>query len=304
MQCIVCGKESEETFCEKCKKTNGFEFNDFALKKCRKCGRFYLNNRWSDVSLKNAFSLALKKNTKERFGIEEVKIERNRAYAKVKCDQYYFIDVPIADTICDKCHKKGSKYYEGVLQIRNKQNKGYEGIINDVKEVIDNRGGFITKVIEQKNGVDFHLSSKKLIQIILNDLSNKYGGEVKFAPKLYSVSKSGKELYRLNGVIYLPKLQSGDIIKVHNNIFLIKKVQKDRIYGVDLITHSNKVIKYEEHDVLTTVDESYDAMVCRNEPSLEVLHPKNYQCVPVKNMKKSKKDTIKVVLVEDQLYAL
>ena len=81
-------------------------------------------------------------------------------------------------------------------------------------------------------------------------------------------------------------------------------MQKDRIYGVDLITHSNKVIKYEEHDVLTTVDESYDAMVCRNEPSLEVLHTKNYQCVPVKNMKKSKKDTIKVVLVEDQLYAL
>lgn len=307
MQCISCGEESKKVICDECIKNNEeLSFKDFKVIKCRNSGDYKVGGEWKSISLKNAVSMLLKKNSKQKIEVISAEERNKKVVCKIEFNnQEYSIELGLDYGLSDKEHKKGSKYYEGVVQIRNKNHSSYDEIVEKLHSSMNKKNVFSTKIIELKSGIDVYVSSKRFIQSFLKDVQKRYGGEVKLSPKLFSVSKSGKELYRLTGVIHLPELQKGDIIDSKNGLFIIDSMNRDIIHGRELKNLKKKQIKYStDYEKIAKSDECTEVMVCQHQPYLEILHPTSYQCVPLVNLKESKKDKLKVIEIDGLMYAI
>ena len=101
-------------------------------------------------------------------------------------------------TLCKKCGKFGTEYFEGILQLRNPDKEVIKFIRNQVKKQFD-KGIFINKEVNTKNGIDFYLTSKRFLRTLGNKLNKQFKGELKISPQLFSRNKqTSKDIYRIN----------------------------------------------------------------------------------------------------------
>lgn len=130
-------------------------------------------------------------------------------------------------------------YYQGILQLRDVNNE----IINFVHQQINKRGNVaITKTVKFSNGVDFYITSQKFITILGKKLKDSFGGELKVSSKLYTKSRHGKELYRVNVLFKLAKYKKGDVVYVRGEKVRIINIGK-KIFARDLKTGKKVTIR-------------------------------------------------------------
>jgi NMD protein affecting ribosome stability and mRNA decay len=117
---------------------------------------------------------------------------------------------------------KHDKYFEGILQLRNVNQKIVEFVEDDLK----NGHIAVSQVKKVKNGFDFYLSDNDYTRALANRLQKKFGGELKFSSSLHTKVK-GKDAYRMTALFRYPAFAKGDIVDFGGDIFKVKTMGKD-----------------------------------------------------------------------------
>ena len=104
---------------------------------------------------------------------------------------------------------KHPEYYEAILQLR----PSTDEVIDFIREEIMRRGDVrISKVVEQKNGLDIYLTNQKFTRSTLGPmLKRKFHGELVISKKLYGRNRTtNKLIYRATVLFKLKKEESNE----------------------------------------------------------------------------------------------
>lgn len=100
-------------------------------------------------------------------------------------------------------------YFEGILQLRDVNGE----VIDFVKRQTAKRNDVrISKIAKVRNGLDMYFTSQKYLRALGKKLQEHFKGEMIMSSQLFTVSRTGKELYRVNVLFRPSKLKKGDII--------------------------------------------------------------------------------------------
>lgn len=183
---------------------------------------------------------------------------------------------------CDYGEKRQSSYFEGILQLRNISEKLLPFIRRRLSSMED-KGVFVTKTVEQKDGIDLYLTDRSAVQQIARQIQQKYGGELKISPQLFTFDhERSKDVYRVNAFIRLPDYTVDDVVRYakpkspeHDRYLKITKMGRI-IMGTDPCT--GKLASFETGHVkgLKKI-ESRQSTVMVVFPAITVMDPDDYQ---------------------------
>lgn len=333
MKCIKCGKEQyADSLCKECYSATHSAvkgFKDFAIEICAACGAYSYTKAWKPrKGIKNIVKEALKKNTKfiipaEKFEVElELPEHQKNGGVKVlgkafvhitslsdgvEHEEDFEVPVEIKYTVCTKCGKAGTQYYEGILQLRGDQEDidiVADFLLNEVDKVAD-RGIFINKEEKVKGGYDFYLTSNKYLQQLGKKLFQRFGGEMKVSPQLFTRNRqTSKDVYRLNVLIRLPDFKVGDILLVRKKLIKVENIAGHHILGIDLKSLSQVKEDYSRngYEIKATEKDIKKVQVSLTHPHIEVLHPETYQSVQVENPIETEAEEVEVVIIDDKVW--
>jgi RIO kinase 1 len=149
------------------------------------------------------------------------------------------IKLSLLHELCNNClNLRGGTFYLSIIQLRVKdeaQFKFLKKIIDDVhnyaeKQFQKDPKHYLSKMEDQKNGVDLYLSSKEIMNHIISYLKGKYHFILKRSKKLVGRdTQRGKNLYRLKSLIKFLPINKKDVVIIDNEEFYIESITKNRI---------------------------------------------------------------------------
>ena len=133
-------------------------------------------------------------------------------------------------------------YFEGILQVRDVSENVVDEILLIVKK--DARA-LVTKVKKVKSGWDLYFSSQHYLRALGKKLQAKRGGTLKVTATLHTVSKTGKELYRIT-VLWRPlRFKKGDVVLVGGENWKILRID-NQVQLQHLVSGEKKWVKSEQ----------------------------------------------------------
>ncbi|MBN1544915.1 hypothetical protein JW898_05655 [Candidatus Woesearchaeota archaeon] len=248
--CPKCGKKGiKGTFCSECAEQElGLEFKDITIKKCIECDRFMIRHKWqifrspdegiihaAYTRIKNLKSAVLDitpryKELKDKPGAEQdIELEISAG------GQEFIIPAKIQFTYCDKCAKKDTEYFEGVLQIRGATPELTVFVRTDIAANED-RGVHLTKESGSGADLDFQMTSAKYIRALGKKLKQNFNGELHETSKLFSKNRqTGKEIHRISVLFRMRGHRIGDIVESKGRQVKITTLGK-KASGIDIKT--------------------------------------------------------------------
>lgn len=200
----------------------------------------------------------------------------------------------------EKASAERPKYFQGILQIRNPNEK----IMNFALNEFDKSVHYYSKIAKVRGGYDIYSSSNRFSRKLARKMYDTFGGELKESEKLFTQDKlTSKKVYRLNVLYRAPDYVSGDIVYDGKDIIVVTSMKKDRVHGIDIHSRKKKVIeskKVQERLV------SEKTSVTRVKPHPEALHPETYQSVEIENPVRGLNpgQEIDAVVVDGKLYMI
>ncbi|MFX1376500.1 MAG: NMD3-related protein [Promethearchaeota archaeon] len=141
--------------------------------------------------------------------------------------------------LCRNCSNlRGGTYFISILQLRVKDESQLdfvEKVLIDVNNYTKNlfdkdHRQYISKIEDQKYGVDLYLSTKELMNHIIKFLKFNYHFLLKRSKKLVGRdTQKGKNLYRLKASIRFLPIANNDIILIDNQDFIVENITKNKI---------------------------------------------------------------------------
>jgi len=284
--CPLCGKsinyaETIEGLCIHCyyEKHPIIEdtiFKDFTLSVCKFCGAIQdKKHRWHyyDTPLEDVFIKEIASYLKSKIksknidfkiydgsikvlsatsGVFSFKIDIIVSLPQHMNKRYHIIntfEVPVYFSICDKCKKIKSGYFEAIVRFKKANDfidkKTHEEIKQTLKNLMlaytDNPKGFILKLTEKKKFLEAKVGSGTVAKAIGSYFRKHYNAHVIVTSKLKGMV-SGKNVYQLAVSIELPKYHKGDLLKVGNeDICVVSKVTSKGIICDGLFSHKKYV---------------------------------------------------------------
>jgi len=248
--CPKCGKKGiSGEFCSDCAPSElNLGFKDMVMTICAMCRTYLTKNKYvkyerleeaiADYALtkiKNPGHIPIRlephipENLKRNPGVnKDIEIT-------VKADGAEFI-IParLEFTLCKRCGKSGSHYYEGILQLRDTNEK----VVKFVKDFVHKNEPhvFITNEFKVKDGYDLYFSSQKYLNMLGKKLKSTFNGEFKSTAKLFTWNKqTSKDVHRVNILFRLRKYKKGDIIEKGDRKIKITDIG-ERVQGKDMQT--------------------------------------------------------------------
>ena|SRR3989338_1258880 len=349
MKCIRCLKEAvHEALCEKCY-TSGYiniiSFNKFVLKLCSDCRSYMYGKSWKPpLSLQEAIrkscydSMVFKKKpiffeTKGVFPqytnnkgtkvngmvtitteveIQEITEQKNKSKKKLVKKEQFEYPLQLRFTSCDTCARNQSGYFEGILQLRNDKNKEFTEVVKFVRNKIKNKKGIhITSALDVKNGVDFYITSKRVLPGLAKDIVTEFGGEIKISEQLFTRDNlTSRDVYRVNALVRLLDFNRKDILQFKDEknknvkLLYVTKITDKVLFGIDLDTNKKTKVNYldQDYEIIATPKDYIKVEIIRKKPVLEVLHPVTYQPVTIANPFETKRGKISVIEINGRLY--
>ncbi len=313
--CPKCGKEIKTgVFCDNCK-PRIIDYKPAKIKLCVDCNKVFINGAWKKTDLKKAIKTELSNKIKQKNiainlpDTSKLMIKpglKTELIAEIVQDEaIHEIPITIETTYCNICSKKGTQYFEGVLQLRN-INKKNQKIINKEIEFEKKHNNFINKVVEYKNGLDLYFTNKKFLPKLAQRLISKAGGLTTSSSKLFSYnSQKGKNIYRLNVLVEFPEFNKNEIIQFDKKILKIKKLGKTNT-AINLLTQKKFMFDYKTYKKLKQENKikrlkEYETRIIKTHPEITALDPRTYQEIKVINAKNEEIDTnIRIVIVKNQ----
>ena len=288
--CPNCGNiiTDDNILCKDCRTTD-FEFKDLRLFLCNNCSSYNIKNKWQKFhDLNSVVKRIVEENVKQKvtyIRLSDEKIEELLSYkagvhkdftvtvnlGKEKFDLPAVIDV----TLCPKCAKAGTKYFEGILQVRNATSEMKDFIRNDLLRN-KSKGFHINKeeyIDDTGNNIDYYYTNKGYMRVVAEKLKNHFGAVLKQNAQLFSINwETSKNIYRLNILVQMPNYHKNDVIKIGKQLFRIVSMD-EKIHVVDMGNNSKTLIAHKEsYDVLKPVE----VMLIKKYPEYEILDPTTY----------------------------
>ncbi|MBY9007168.1 MAG: hypothetical protein KGD63_10460 [Candidatus Lokiarchaeota archaeon] len=154
--------------------------------------------------------------------------------------------------LCKNCvNLRGGSYFLSIIQLRvvDEQKLFFiEEVLEKIESYVKNlflkeQRHYISKISDEKNGVDLYLSTNEIMNYIISFLRGNYHFILKRSKKLVGRDiHRGKNLYRLKSLIKFLPFRKKDTIIIKNKKFKIDTILK------------NKVILKNESDIKITKD--------------------------------------------------
>jgi nonsense-mediated mRNA decay protein 3 len=287
--CPRCGKPIEHgIFCKDCRKAD-FEFKDINITLCTSCKSYQHKNKWTRFKdINKAIKAVAKDDIKAKVKIRNLDKNLSEAIleskAGVKKDiilvivhkkQEFEIPARIEITLCNKCSKKGTQYFESVLQLRNATKEVYYFIMNEIskqskKGIHLNKASLLDKY-SQKD-VDLYLTTKNYATVLAEKVRKTYGGTIKKNAKLFSIDwETSKNQYRLNVLLEMPSYGKDDVLKIDDDLFKIISLGT-KIHAINLKTKAKTTLPHKDYDIL----KPSSFQVIKKYPEYEILDPETY----------------------------
>jgi len=149
------------------------------------------------------------------------------------------VRINISYDFCKNClNLRGGKYFLSILQLR-VINENYFDLIKQVLDSIHryveqlfkrDKKQYISKIIDQKYGVDLLLSTNELLNHIISFLRPKYHFLLNRTKKLVGRDiQKGKNLYRLKALVKFLPFKKKDTVKIENHKFVVDSITKNKI---------------------------------------------------------------------------
>jgi NMD protein affecting ribosome stability and mRNA decay len=153
--------------------------------------------------------------------------------------------------LCKNCSNlRGGTFFISILQLRVKEESQLdfvEGIFNEINTYVktlfekDPRH-YISKIEDQKYGLDLYLSTNELMNYIIKFLRGKHYFLLKRSKKLVGRdNQKGKNLYRLKASVKFLPVTTNDIIITDNQEYIVENITRNKIILKD--TNNNKIVK-------------------------------------------------------------
>lgn len=248
--CPKCGKKGiKGDFCSECyREESGLEFKDIEAIKCVECGNYLVGNKWkqydSDEKAIAETTLTKIKNPK-RIPIEVEPIFdnivnkpgiKNMIELSIKAeDQEFVLPGIVFVKCCPRCSKKGTQYFEGVLQLRN-MTPDLENFVQADLAAAELQGVHIAKQLKKQDKWDLWLTSNKYMRQLGKKLKKNFTGELSENATLHTHDKQrSKDVYRLTVLFKLRPYKAGDIVDYKGGRAKITTIGK-RVTGIDVET--------------------------------------------------------------------
>jgi len=207
--CVKCGKKTEklkEALCSSCSDSHySLSIKELSTKVCLRCRKYLFQNKWLKAhNLDEIIKYIAKSSIKEKISVKtdipehytKPGIEFDAAAIIKIRNNDYSVPIKILFTSCDRCSKENTKYFEGNLQLRTTDKEIImfaEKLLKDARE----KGIFVSKREEVKNGIDYYITSKSFIRKLAKELKKRFKGEITETATLFTRNKqTSRDVYR------------------------------------------------------------------------------------------------------------
>jgi len=327
MFCPKCGNPKVvDVFCATClreQKPLVASFKEFSVSVCTTCGRVYHHGRWqdnedpagtigrflkdnihfsSDVTIKDVevseIPLALKSGLKLTGDVTVNVHGHASSKAKPYTEEYVFPYV-IQNTLCNRCCKIGTQYFEGTLQVRNETAESKKFF----REFLKQTEASVAKAESSGTGTDYFMTKKIFIEQAARELQARFGGNIKSSARLFSRNhQTSKEIYRTTWFIELPLFVQGDAVTDGHSPLLVIHLGK-RIKFFNPLRGKHEFWEYKDAD--WTRLPVLETTIASLRPELTVIDPETFQEVKVANnytLPHQQGERVKVFSYDNKVY--
>ncbi|MFW9936561.1 MAG: NMD3-related protein [Candidatus Thorarchaeota archaeon] len=240
--------------------------SNFVLKICPDCGKYSKKDEWFDTNgedlfftIEEAISKFLLKNylKQDIIDFKFIYDEKSFQYSskdllssfnlaiegKLKENFNYsheqIIKVNLNYELCRNCaNMRSGTYFLSIIQLRVNDENQFD-LIKEVLEDIQNytekrfeedEKNYISKIQNEKYGVDLYLSTNELMNHLISHLKSNYHFILKRSKKLIGRDiQKGKNIYRLKALIKLLPIHKNDIILIGNQEFSVEAITKNKV---------------------------------------------------------------------------
>ena len=161
------------------------------------------------------------------------------------------ININLDYELCRNClNIRGGTYFLSIIQLRVKNENFFDILKKSLDEIHlhveklhkKDKRQYISKLEDQKFGVDLYLSTNELMNHIIKFLSSNYHFLLRRTKKLVGRdSQKGRNLYRLKSLIKFLPIIKNDTIFVENKVLIVEKISKNKVLLRDEL--GNKIFK-------------------------------------------------------------
>ncbi len=289
--CPNCGNvlHGGKELCSSCSEPD-FNFKDIKIVLCNSCHSYFHKNKWTkhkDVNTainKTAIDCIkakvkvkrVPKETKEKIDSYKAGIKEELTIPIIHKTRTFDIPAKLEITLCTNCSKKGTQFFDSIIQLRNSTDEILGFARKEVAKQ-HKKGIFINKEVPldkySTRDIDLYLTNQTYAKTLAEKIRKNFGGVIKKNAKHFSLNwQTTKTLYRLNILIQLPNYSKGDVIKEQNHLYKIISLG-DKIHVEDLKTRHKTSLAYKDsYDILHPVI----FQVIKRYPEYEVLDPNTY----------------------------
>lgn len=214
--CPNCGRDIERGFgernlCLKCysKRNDILDVSSkIEVERCKTCGRLKIGNKWKEHESEEKEIFDILDYFLDHEGLEldvsyqkedsdyVVKVKAEKELKGKTIKQEFEARILFKSKMCQDCAKFYGGYYRYILQVRsdNKDKETLKQIEDKLKQETD-RKNFVAQIEPVKNGWNFYISSRKLVDQLLKFMEEKHKLEKKESRELVG-EREGKKLYR------------------------------------------------------------------------------------------------------------
>ena len=233
--CIDCGNYSKKEEWIKPIENDIYSIIDevifkYILKSYLKSGNIEFNLLINEDSLEYSSKDLLKLLDLQVIGT--LKQNRNVTYQQT-------IRINLINELCKNCtNLRGGTYFLAIIQLRVKDESHFEflnDVINELHEFVEksfqkDEKNYISKMEDEKNGVDLYLSSNEMMNHIISYLRGKYHFLLKRSKRLIGRDiQRGRNLYRLKNLVKFLPIEKRDVIKINDEEYQVENITKNRV---------------------------------------------------------------------------
>ena len=241
-----------------------FELPDsFSMKICKECGMYSKKEEWIESPSNDIFGII--EEVIEKFLLKKY-IKSNEIQFSFSYDKTNFIynssdllkslklivhgkliknpkicseqniDIVINYELCNNCSNLISgMHFLSIIQLRVKGEEFFDVIANSLSEIqkyvedlyLEDNRQYISKLVDQKYGVDLFLSTNELMKKIIVFLKPRYNFILKRSKKLVGRdSQKGRNLYRLKSLIKFIPFKRSDWIILNEKKLFVENIHK------------------------------------------------------------------------------
>ncbi|MFW9900810.1 MAG: NMD3-related protein [Candidatus Thorarchaeota archaeon] len=149
------------------------------------------------------------------------------------------ISLNLNHMLCKNCtNLRGGTYFIAIIQLRVKNEEEFD-LIKEVLEEINNyvetvfekdHRHYISKIEDQKYGVDLYLSTNELMNHLIKLLKSRYNFILKRTKKLVGRdSQKGRNLYRQKTLIKFLPVRNKDVIIIGDEYYSVDNIMKNKV---------------------------------------------------------------------------